>query len=197
MKWQLKLAALALGAILLWGLVHIYRSYVLALDDAERAEARREALQDSIRIVFEEQQAEIDAAQSRIVELTVLTVEIKKDLVIAQRVVDVTVDEVEAALPPEERHLAVRLRKEFSDERLVWAKLDVTKDSTLLEKDRVIGAQGEMLMLDSVLIAALTEEAEKYKKAAGSTFKFGLGSSLVTGLIGIAVGATIVAVAGS
>ena len=197
MKWYFKLAAVALALLLVWGAVRLYRSYVVAIEDARRAEARREWVEDSVRLVFEEQQREIDAAQGRIIELSVLTVEIEKDLEVSKDRTDELTDEIEEALPATMKHLAKQLRDAHELERMDWLRLVGVKDSTILEKDKIIFAQGEMLRADTAVIESLRKEAEKWKKAANSSFNFNVGSSLVTGLLGLAAGLGIAAAAGS
>jgi len=196
-KWYFKLAGVVLAILLVWGGVRLYRSYVLAREDAMRAEARRIVVQDSVRIVFEEQQREISAAQNRITELTVLTIEIEADLEEAQGEVDQVFVEVEAALPDSLKHLAQQLKEGFDQERREWYRLVDTKNQYIFQQNKIIMAQSIMLRADTAVIEALRTEAENWKKAANSSFKFNVGSTVVTGVIGVGLGAGLALLAGS
>ena len=163
-----------------WGAVRTYRATILAREAAERAEERTEFVRDSTRRVIAAAEEEIKAAQGRVIELTERTVKLEKELNAKIGETDESLDELEAAVPDSMRTLVRQLRSTIRDERLVWASKDVAKDNIIAEKDIIIAQTRAQRRADSLLILTQADEIGKWKKAANASFKFNVGSTMVT-----------------
>lgn len=163
-----------------WGAVRVYRGAILAREAAERAEERTEFVRDSTQRIIDAAEKEIKAAQERITELTVEAVEIAEDLEESQADANSALDVVESALPDSLQHLARRLRAAHDAERLDWARTVANRDRTIVDLNWIIAQKDIQRDSDSLLIVALTDEAAKWKTAANASFKFNVGSTVVT-----------------
>ncbi len=196
-RWYLYVFGLALAIAGIVVLSHLLRELILAREEARQAEERTTWVTDSVGTLVREAYREIDAAQRRIRGLTIDVVETSKKLNLKRIKVNKGFDQLEEIIPEEHLTLVQQLRADVEAGRALAVLVIRTQQGIIGDQASIIERQAGIIRADSALNTALRDEIVTLKKVGNMSFKFNIGSTVITAGVAAALTATLIAVSGS